>query len=126
MSKRSNSDSEPESGSGACSSSGADSQKKCRREDSQLNSLDVLTKLVQDKSATIDRLTKEKRMLQQTVRRQQKKIVQLSEENQSLKSSASSNLDVARVADKTGHKGKSGSWLTPAGAVSLAVSCYLQ
>ena len=38
MSKFSNSNSEPDSGSGPCSSSGADSQKKCRREDSQLNS----------------------------------------------------------------------------------------
>lgn len=115
MSKRTSSDSEADSKS-AGSSTGENKKHRCE------NTVEVLKGMLEDKDKRIRDLVKARKVLQQKSRRQQEKIQELQEELEKERKKHNQSLDVERVADKTGNKGVSGSWLTPSGAVSLAVA----
>lgn len=89
----------------------------------------LLKRLVSSKHMKVQALLKQKRNLQQTVRRQKARIQrlegQLAEKKQSQKDAQS--LEVTRFSDARGLQGKHGSWFTPAGtgAISLAATCHL-
>ncbi len=114
MSKRTSSESDPESS----SASGVLSDTKKQKGESLI----LFQSMIAEKDEKIQKFVKTKKTLQQTVRRQQAKISKLEEELKQEKAAKQTSLDIKRVADKSGTLGKSGSWLTPSGAVSLAVA----
>ena len=114
MAKRTSSDSEQDSASGV--SEGSESKK------AKTETIRLLREMLQERDQRVNQLSKEKKSLQQVIRRQNSKIDKLREELDFEKTSKQKDLDVKRVADKTGDLGKHRSWLLPSGAVSLAAS----
>lgn len=121
MAKRS-SDSDCDSAASAASSGGSESKKQ-KAEIAE--SVRLLKELLKERDQEITKLRAEKKVLQQTVRRQKSRLDKMEGQLEEERSSKQKSLDIKRVADKTGHVGKSGSWLTPSGSVSLAVSSHL-
>lgn len=115
MSKRTASESDQES-----EASGGSDTKRLRGDESK--TIHMLRQLLKEKDEHLARSRREKKSLLQTVRRKDVQIEKLEQRLQDEFRAKQKSLDVKRVADKTGVVGKSGSWLTPSGAVSLAVS----
>ena len=94
------------------------------RDDNADKAKEVLLRILEDKARQVDSLQKKNKLLSQTVRRQKKKIGTLESEiqrkDQLLQNKSS--FEVGRVSDTADESGKSGSWFTPAGAISLAVA----
>ena len=82
----------------------------------------LLTAMLHRSCTKVDFLLKQKKLLQQKMRRVSKRSDQLSDEMLTLKES-NKEFSIERVGDKKGTSGKSRSWLTPLGAVNLAVTC---
>ena len=80
----------------------------------------LLTAMLARSCSKADDLLKQKKVLQQKVRRVSARSEQLSKEMASIKEKQT-EFGIQRVGDKKGTVGKSGSWLTPLGAVNLAV-----
>lgn len=85
---------------------------------------ETLKNMLLEKEAKLQKLQKEKKQLLQTVRRQETKIGKLQEELSETKGRKDNSLDVVRVSDSVKETGKSGSWFTPAGSISLAASRF--
>lgn len=107
------------------SSPSCGSSSKCqKRDDNADKTKEVLLRILENKARQVDSLQKKNKLLSQTVRRQKKKIGTLESEiqrkNQLLQNKSS--FEVSRVSDTPDESGKSGSWFTPAGAISLAVA----
>lgn len=116
MAKRTSSDSE-DSGSAI-----SEENKKLKAKHGDGETIRLLKSLLSDKDQQIQKLQKEKKLLHQTIRRQKSKLEKMEDQFNEERESRQNSLDIRRVADKTGDRGKSGSWLTPSGAISLAVS----
>lgn len=84
------------------------------------NQITLLTAMLARSCNKVDDLLKQKKMLQQKVRRVSSRSEQLIKELANMKEKQN-EFGIQRVGDKKGTVGKSGSWLTPLGAVNLAV-----
>ena len=115
---------EPDEGSQAERPESASHGEGKRRSHKKESAISILTKIVQHKNAKLQSVMKQKKLLQQTIRRQARRIKHLQDALSLAKDkSKPKSLDVTRVADDGDVQGKSRSWFTPAGAISLAVTC---
>lgn len=107
-------------------SGGSSSKKSQRVGDRRTNqpTVEMLKRLLQEREQKITTLQSERKNLKQVIRRQNSKIVKLEEvvKNKDHEAENKKSLEVTRIADARSVPGKSGSWFTPAGAISLAVA----
>ena len=84
------------------------------------NQITLLTAMLARSCNKVEDLLKQKKVLQQQVRRVSSRSEQLSTELTHIKEKQT-EFGIQRVGDKNGTVGKSGSWLPPLGTVNLAV-----